>query len=279
MFSSIISRQETEEHLYDKNWRIFDCSFNLFEPDQKKAEFAMAHIPNATYVHTGHVLSSLHIPGKTGRHPLPEISKIEASFSALGIDGNYQVVVYDDLGGAFAARMWWMLLWLGHEKVAVMVGGFPLWKKEIRPLTSVIQKNESAIFRAKVKPNWLAVAEDLVKAESASDICMLDARNADRYAGENEIIDPVAGHVPEAINAPFSENLDADGNWKNPAELKSRFIKLLQGKSAEKSIHYCGSGINACHNILAMFHAGLGDSRLYAGSWSDWITDSSRKIA
>ena len=190
-----------------------------------------------------------------------------------------QVVVYDDAGGAYAVRLWWMLRWLGHDAVAVMDGGWPRWVQEGRQVTAALTVSEPKIFKASPRNNWLVTAEDIKADLHNYEVRILDARNSDRFQGINETLDPVAGHIPGAVSAPFVENLDEDGNWKSKSVLRLMYEKLLSGSPAEQSVSYCGSGITACHNILAMYHAGLGDSRLYCGSWSDWIADPKRPVA
>ena len=279
MYSSLISPKTVNEHLEDPNWRFFDCRYVLTEPDKKQAEFAESHLPGATYAHVNHDLAAPQIQGKTGRHPLPKIAELSKTFSAWGISSSTQVVVYDDAGGAYAVRLWWMLRWLGHDAVAVMDGGWPRWVQEGRQVTATLTVSEPKIFKASPRDNWLVTAEDIKADLHNYEVRILDARNSDRFQGINETLDPVAGHIPGAVSAPFVENLDEDGNWKSKSVLRLMYEKLLSGSPAEQAVSYCGSGITACHNILAMYHAGLGDSRLYCGSWSDWIADHKRPVA
>ena len=279
MYSSLISPKTVNEHLEDPNWRFFDCRYVLTEPDKKQAEFAESHLPGATYAHVNHDLAAPQIQGKTGRHPLPKIAELIKTFSAWGISSSTQVVVYDDSGGAYAVRLWWMLRWLGHDAVAVMDGGWPRWVQEGRQVTAALTVSEPKIFKASPRDNWLVTAEDIKADLDNYEVRILDARNSDRFQGINETLDPVAGHIPGAVSAPFVENLDEDGNWKSKSVLRLMYEKLLSGSPAEQAVSYCGSGITACHNILAMYHAGLGDSRLYCGSWSDWIADHKCPVA
>ena len=278
MYSSLISPQIVQEQLENPVWRFIDCRFVLTAPDQKKEEFEVSHLPGAIYAHTNLDLAVPHVPGKTGRHPLPSVEEVVKKFSSLGIDQSVQVAVYDDTGGAHAARLWWMLRWLGHDAVAVMDGGWPRWIKEGHPVTAELFVPEAKAFIASPRAEWLVDAEDVRNDLDNSEVCVLDARSADRYRGENETFDPISGHIPGAFSTPFTENLNKDGNWKSKEELRKKYEKLLEGSPAQKAVSYCGSGITACHNILAMYHAGMGDSRLYAGSWSDWITDPDRPV-
>jgi len=278
MHSSLISTQIAQDHLDNPKWRFFDCRYELTAPDMKKAEFAVSHIPGALYVHMNQDLAANHVPGKTGRHPLPSVDDMARKFSAIGIDKSIQVVVYDDAVGSHAARLWWMLRWLGHDAVAVIDGGWSRWIKEERPVSSELLVPEAKEFIASPRLSWTITADEIFENLNNTETCVLDARSAQRFQGENEKFDPVAGHIPGANSAPFTDNLDENGNWKSISELRQRFENLLDGFPVEKTVSYCGSGITACHNILAMYHAGLGDSRLYPGSWSEWITNPDRPV-
>ena len=278
MHSSLISTQIAQDHLDNPKWRFFDCRYVLTAPEKKREEFAVSHIPGALYVHMNQDLAATHVPGKTGRHPLRSVDAMARKFSAMGIDKSIQVAVYDDAGGSHAARFWWMLRWLGHDAVAVIDGGWSHWIKEERPVSSELFIPEAKEFIASPRLSWTVTADEILKDLNNPDTCMLDARSAQRFRGENEKFDPVAGHIPSAHSAPFTDNLDENGNWKSRSELRQKFENLLDGSPAEEAVSYCGSGITACHNILAMYHAGLGDSRLYPGSWSEWITDPDRPV-
>jgi len=278
MYSSLISTQTAQDNLDNPNWCFFDCRYELTAPEKKKVEFTISHIPGALYVHMNQDLAATHVPGKTGRHPLPSVDEMVSRFSAMGIDKSIQVVVYDDAGGAHAARFWWILRWLGHDAVAVIDGGWSCWIKEERPVNSELLIPEAKEFIASPRLSWTVTADEILKDLNNPETCVLDARSAQRFRGENEKFDPVAGHIPGANSAPFTENLDENGNWKSRSELRQKFEKLLDGSSVEETVSYCGSGITACHNILAMYHAGLGDSRLYPGSWSEWIANPDRPI-
>ena len=278
MQSSLISTKIAQDHLDNPKWRFFDCRYELTAPEKKKAEFSVSHIPGALYVHMNQDLATTHVPGKTGRHPLPSKDDMARKFSAMGIDKSIQVVVYDDAGGSHAARFWWMLRWLGHDAVAVIDGGWSFWIKEERPVSSELLIPEAKEFIASPRLSWTITADEILKDLNNPETCVLDARSAQRFRGENEKFDPVAGHIPGAHSAPFTDNLDENGNWKSRSELRHKFENLLEGSPAEEVVSYCGSGITACHNILAMYHAGLGDSRLYPGSWSEWITNPDRPV-
>ena len=278
MYSSLISTQIAQDNLNNPKWRYFDCRYELTAPEKKKAEYSVSHIPGALYVHLSQDLAATHVAGKTGRHPLPSIDDIAVKFSAMGIDSSIQVAVYDDAGGAHAARLWWILRWLGHDAVTVIDGGWSSWIKEERPVSSDVLIVEKKEFIALPRHSWTVTADEILKYLNNPEGCVLDARSAQRFLGENEKLDPVAGHIPGAHSAPFTDNLDENGNWKSRSDLRQKFEKLLDGSPAEEVVSYCGSGITACHNILAMYHAGLGDSRLYPGSWSEWVTNPERPV-
>lgn len=277
-YQTLIPVVELQQHLGNPDWAIVDCRFSLNDPEQGRRDYLAAHIPGAVYAHMDKDLAGLVVPGQTGRHPLPPIDLFVHTLSHWGIDARVQVVVYDDLGGAFAARLWWMLRWLGHDAVAVLDGGWPYWQQAGYPARSGEEFRPPRSFSARPRPGLLAEVKDMELAAQSAHACVLDARNADRYRGENETIDPVAGHIPGAISAPYADNLGPDGLFLPPAELRTRYQKLLGDARPAQTIIYCGSGVTAAHNLLAMVHAGLGDGRLYAGSWSEWITNRDRPI-
>ncbi len=279
-YTTLISPQELADNLNRPDWVILDCRFALADPGLGRSEYLKAHIPSAQYAHLDEDLSGPVIPGVTGRHPLPAVSDLVDTFGRWGIKEGVQVVAYDDTGGAVAAgRAWWLLRWLGHEAAAVLDGGWSRWLREGRQTASGIQSKTKVTFSPHIQADLLATAEqvDLLRNDPA--YCILDARSADRFRGENETIDPVAGHIPGAISAAYSENLSPDGTFHPIERLKARYEKLLKGAPADHVIIYCGSGVTAVHDILAMEAAGLGEAHLYAGSWSEWITDPHRPVA
>ena len=215
----------------------------------------------------------------TGRHPLPHPATFGLRLGALGIDNTKQVVAYDDSGGAFAARLWWMLRWVGHDRVAVLDGGWGAWQRAGLPFTVAQPAIEPATYSSRVQLQ-LTVDSALVTANlQAHKAQVVDARAPERYRGENETLDPVAGHIPGAINRFFKLNLGEDGRFKPATALKQEFAGMLDGHGPESVIHQCGSGVTACHNLLAMEIAGLNGSRLYPGSWSEWVSDRRRPVA
>lgn len=273
MYTDIISALSLSTHLKDVHWRIIDCRFSLADTEAGRRDFNQNHISGAVYAHLDDDLSGEIIKGKTGRHPLPEIEKIVEQFSVWGINEKTQVIVYDDKGGAIAARLWWMLRWLGHERVAVLDGGWQEWLKNELPTDNETIDRQTRFFEAKVKPEMTFNFEQIDKLKQVDDFLLVDSRAAIRYRGEEEPIDPIAGHVPGAINLPFAENLGSNGLMKSREVLKERFLKEINDIPPEQTAFYCGSGVTACYNLLAYHYAGLGNARLYPGSWSEWILE------
>ena len=278
-YTTLISAAELAEHLGDPAWVIVDCRFSLDDTERGRRDYRVAHIPGALYAHLDEDLSGPVIAGQTGRHPLPDIKTFAQTLGEWGIGEGIQVVAYDDSTGGIAARLWWMLCWLGHEAVAVLDGGWAQWSNAGLPARDGLERSAERVFIARPRPE-LVVDTTIVEAMSQDRSAMLfDSRTADRYRGENETIDPVAGHIPGAICAPYPDNVGPDGLFLPKETLKTRFETLLGETPADQAAFYCGSGVTAAHNLLAMAHAGLGDGRLYAGSWSEWITDPARPVA
>lgn len=277
---TLVTTPQLAEHLVDPDWAIIDCRFSLMDTERGRRDYKQAHIQGAVYAHLDEDLSGPIVGGKTGRHPLPDIDTLARTLSDFGIDANVQVVAYDDFGGAIAARLWWLLRWLGHDAVAVLDGGWPHWHSEDRMRHAGSESRETRVFIPHPRPNLLCSADDVLAiCDDTPTIKLFDSRSAERYRGENETIDPVAGHIAGALSASYAENLDADGLFRSPQELRTRFRSLFGETAVEQSTFYCGSGVTAAHNLLALVHAGLGDARLYAGSWSEWINDPDRPIA
>lgn len=280
MFSTLIDAETLSIHFSSPNWVIVDCRFSLSDTEAGRLAYRKSHIPGAFYAHLDEDLSGPIIPDKTGRHPLPPISRFAKQCSDWGIEEDTQVIAYDDMGGAIASRLWWMLQWLGHEKAAVLDGGWHAWQVVEGPTDDDIPTPvENKTFVPDTNPYWLVSAGFVDQIRNESDYLLVDSRAASRYAGEEEPIDPVAGHIPGAVNAPFAENWSPPFQFKSSRELEGRFENLLGTHTADNTIFYCGSGVTACHNILSMAHAGFGMAKLYAGSWSHWITDPNREIA
>jgi thiosulfate/3-mercaptopyruvate sulfurtransferase len=277
-YETIISPAELNDHLWDPDWVILDCRFSLADTERGRRDYRQSHIPGAIYVHLDEDLSGPVIPGETSRHPFPDLEEFGAKASAWGIDETVQVVAYDDRFGAIAARVWGMLRWLGHETVAVLDGGWPLWLEEGYPTTSEVIEPDPRDFTPRPNPDLLVDVEEVLEFSQDPETVLLDARDAERYRGEEEPIDPVAGHIPTAISAPFVENVGEDGRFLPPEELRTRYQRLLGDASGEDVVVYCGSGVTSIHDLIALQYAGLGRGRLYAGSWSEWINDPERPI-
>jgi len=270
----LITVEELQSLLYSPDLLLIDTRFKLEDPSYGKTAYTQSHLPLAVYLDLDDDLSSAIIPGETGRHPLPDPDVLEARLRRLGLHARDHVVIYDDGPGFFAARLWWLLTWLGHKKVSVLDGGLAAWTRAGLPMTDQINfRLWPGTFVAHLQPGMLATAAEV---QSGKNLQLLDARAPERFRGEVEPIDPVAGHIPGALCLPCAANLGADGLWLSPEQLRARFPELSEGQGR---ISYCGSGVTACHNILAAVVAGLPMPRLYAGSWSEWITDPSRPIA
>jgi thiosulfate/3-mercaptopyruvate sulfurtransferase len=276
MLTTLVGTGELARHLDDSRWVVFDCRHDLARGDLGRAEYRQSHIPGARFMHMDEDLAG-RATGENGRHPLPDPAVFAAKLGAAGVGPDTQVVAYDAHGGVNAARLWWMLRWLGHDAVAVLDGGLGKWLREERPVAAEPPHATPARFAPRPRP--LAVDAGFLLARLGSPgMKLVDARSAERYRGEVEPIDPVAGHIPGAINRFVRENLD--GSTFKPAErLREEFQALLGGLAPDAVVHSCGSGVAACHNLLAMEVAGLSGSKLYPGSWSEWIADPARPRA
>jgi len=271
----LVSADELAAH---PEWRVFDCRHDLKNTEYGRQAYARGHIPGAVFLHLDEDLSGAKT-GRNGRHPLPEVAAFAARMSACGVDAETQVVAYDNEGGIFASRLWWMLRWLGHDKVAVLDGGLAGWKRSKRGLEETVPNIATRAFVP--RPRALAVDMGAVAASLGSpNALILDARSPERFRGENETLDPVGGHIPGAVNRFYFENLDDAGCFFKPAEeLRAEFAAVLDGKAPSAVIQQCGSGVTACHNLLAMEVAGFPGSKLYPGSWSEWCADPARPVA
>jgi thiosulfate/3-mercaptopyruvate sulfurtransferase len=260
---------------------LVDCRHDLLDPSIGPAAYAEGHLPRAWFLHQDTKLAGPR-NGRNGRHPLPDRETLRGTLEAIGLSDDRQLIVYDSQGGMFAGRLWWLARWLGHRAVAMLDGGLPAWTQAGFPLTRDIPDPASVRRGSLSQRPSLATALDAngVLANLASrERLMIDARSAERYRGEVEPIDPVAGHIPGAFNRPFQENLRPDGRFKPAPVLRQEFETLLAGRKPAEVLHQCGSGVSACHNILAMEMAGLEGSALYPGSWSEWCADPSRPVA
>jgi thiosulfate/3-mercaptopyruvate sulfurtransferase len=262
---------------------VIDCRFDLMNPEGGRREFLKGHIPGARYADLNEDLSAP-ITANSGRHPLPSPEGFAATLSRLGVDRATQVIAYDDAGGSFAARAWWLLRWLGHTSVAVLDGGLKAWIAAGGRLETGEEKSIAALpagerIQARVDADAVIDTADIAAFLEAPEHLLVDARAPERYAGSVEPIDAVAGHIPGAVNHPFSTNLAPDGRFLPAAELKRRWEARLDGREASQVAAMCGSGVTACHNLLGLEVAGLPGARLYAGSWSEWIRDPNRPVA
>jgi thiosulfate/3-mercaptopyruvate sulfurtransferase len=257
---------------------VFDCRFDLADPAAGEAAFAAGHIPGAQYLHLDRDLSGAKT-GKNGRHPLPDRQALVNALAARGLDEAQQVVAYDAQGGMYAARLWWLLRWLGHDSVAVLDGGLDAWTAAGFALSKDVAQAKAGNFKAGAPLQVTVDVQAVVRNLSTHELTVVDARAADRYRGENETIDPVGGHIPGAVNRFYKDNLTADGRFKSAHTLREDFTALLPNTTPEHVVLQCGSGVTACHNALAMEVAGLHGAALYGGSWSEWCSDPSRPVA
>lgn len=276
-YTTVITTNQLEPHLEEANWAIFDSRFDLVQPHWGEEQYLIEHIPGAAYVHLDDNLSAPR-SGTNGRHPLPGIEVITKYFSELGIDDDTQVVIYDSRGGGIAARLWWMLKYLGHEAAAVLDGGFPEWKRLGLPIHANRESRIPRQFVPRLKPDLRVVADEVLERRSQGSSLVLDSRAPERYRGEEEPFDPIAGRIPGAINRFWQMNLGVDGCFRSPDILRAEFDTLIGGFSSTDTIVYCGSGVTGCHNVLSMAYAGIQGVRLYAGSWSEWSSDPNRPI-
>ncbi len=273
--SLLVSADELAAH---PQWRVFDCRHDLKNTEYGRSAYARGHIPGALFLHLDEDLSGKR-DGRNGRHPLPEVADFAGCMSQRGVDATTQVVAYDNEGGIFAARLWWLLRWLGHDRVAVLDGGLAGWKRSKRALEESVPEVPPRDFQARPCDSTVNVGQLMANLQSAQ-MLIVDARSPERFRGQNETLDPVGGHIPGAVNRFYFDNLDDDGCFFKPVEeLRDEFALLLDGRAPTQLVQQCGSGVTACHNLLAMELAGFPGSKLYPGSWSEWCADPSRPVA
>ena len=277
MPTTLASCDDLAAHLGDPDWLIVDCRHDLADTGAGRRAYMQSHIPGARFLHLDDDLSVLKT-GTNGRHPLPDPDKFCARLSALGLRAGMQVIAYDAAGGCFAARLWWMLRWVGHSPGAVLDGGWNTWLAGNLPATAQLPVVQAGTFSGSACDISRDTGFLLGRLNQSNDV-IIDARSADRFRGENETLDPVGGHIPGAANRFFKLNLAADDRFKPAAELRDEYRQLIGGATAQAVVHQCGSGVTACHNLLAMEIAGLTGSRLYPGSWSEWCSDPRRPVA
>jgi thiosulfate/3-mercaptopyruvate sulfurtransferase len=275
-FMTLISTGVLAAHL-DDPFVVVDCRYKLDDETWGAREYAAAHIPEAVYAHLGHDLAGP-TNGTNGRHPLPDPDALANTFGRLGITSGVQVVAYDQDNGMYASRLWWLLRWLGHDAVAVLDGGFAKWKAEGRPTTSGLETRTAQTFTASPRPDMPVDASTVASLMHAKEWRLVDARAAERYRGDVEPLDKVAGHIPGAVNHFFRRNLAEDGTFRTPEALRASLRESIGDIPADRIVCYCGSGVSACCNLLALEHAGLTGAKLYPGSWSEWSSDSQRPV-
>jgi len=277
-YTSLIDAEALRASLGNPAWCVIDCRHDLLHPDAGHRAYIEGHIAGAVFAQLDRDLSGPATPG-SGRHPLPEPERLAECFRRWGIERDTQIVAYDASGGSFAGRLWWLARWLGHEQVALLDGG---WQAA---LTAGLRVESGEASRPPGRFERAAPLEQAVDvgavqgARCDAGWLVIDARAPDRYAGRNETIDPVAGHIPGAVNRFWQTNLGPDGRFKPPEQLRSEFTRLLGGRAVDHVIVQCGSGVTACHHLVALRRAGLGGARLYPGSWSQWISDPARPVA
>ncbi|MFZ6745396.1 sulfurtransferase [Undibacterium sp. JH2W] len=279
MYTTLISATELASHIADTNWVVLDCRHDLMDTNAGQAAYDQGHIPGAQFVHLDQRLSAAKVGADgvfRGRHPLPEKADFIATLQGLGINNDSQVIAYDAHGGMFAARLWWMLRWVGHRAVAVLDGGLPAWLAAGQPASTEAPVTHNGGFAERDSlVHTVDVIQVLGNISSAAKT-LVDARAADRFRGENETIDPVGGHIPGAKNRFFKDNLQTDGRFKPAEQLQQEWTPIIG--DASRAIMQCGSGVTACHNLLALEVAGLPGAALYPGSWSEWCADASRPV-
>ncbi|NNJ18641.1 sulfurtransferase [Pseudomonas putida CSV86] len=278
--AQLIAPRQLAERLGEPKLVILDCRFALEDVDYGQRSYAEGHIAGAHFADLERDLSGPVVKGVTGRHPLPQPGRLIERFQQWGISNDSDVVLYDDGPGAFAARAWWLLAWLGKRNgVFILDGGLKAWHAAGLPLSLDPAERHEGTFSGKPDPKLLVSAQQLRERLGDPALTLLDARALPRFRGEVEPIDPVAGHIPGAQCAAFTDNLGSDGRFLPPDQLKARFAALLGSRKPEELVAYCGSGVTACHNLFALSLAGYPLAPLYAGSWSEWITDPQRQVA
>lgn len=279
MAAQLISPAQLNSQLNDPKLRLFDCRFQLEDPSYGARSFAQGHIPGAQFLDLERDLSAPVQKGITGRHPLPQAQTLSARLRELGVDQDSFIVLYDDGPGAFAARAWWLLSWLGHPNIALLDGGLKAWQAANLPVNEQTAHYPAGDFNGQPNNALLLSADELQARLNDPALTLIDARGLPRFRGDVEPMDPVAGHIPGAQCAVFTDNLNAKGCFKSAGQLRERFATFLNHRDPQELVAYCGSGVTACHNLFSLTLAGYPLPRLYAGSWSEWITDPKRPCA
>lgn len=274
----LVSCEQLAAHANDPTWIVFDCRHDLMDVAKGEQWYRDGHIPGAFLANLDTDLSG-EKTGTNGRHPLPSPAMFSAFLARHGVTARSTVVAYDDVGGQFAARLWWLCRWVGLMNASLLDGGIQRWVAEARPISTAIPVTKPAFFAGRADSFMISTVDEVLSRIGRADLVLIDARAPERYRGEVEPIDPVAGHIPSALNRFYKENLKADLTFKSPDEIRKGLVDLMAGRSATEVVHQCGSGVTACANVFAMEYAGLKGSRLYAGSWSEWVADPSRPVA
>jgi thiosulfate/3-mercaptopyruvate sulfurtransferase len=277
MFTTLLDPVTLERHLGDSQWVVIDCRFDLTAPARGEQLYLEGHIPGARYAHLDRDLSGAKT-GANGRHPLPTAEEMRERFGALGIGPDKQVVAYDADNGMYAARLWWMLRYMGHDAVAVLDGGYARWVREGHDVRGGPELWAPAGFAGTPRSDWRLDATAVLAGLDDPARVLVDARAEPRFRGESETLDRKAGHIPGARSFFFQRNLADDRTFKSPTEIRDEWASVLGATTPEQVVMYCGSGVTACHNLLALEHAGLPGARLYPGSWSEWSSDPNRPI-
>jgi thiosulfate/3-mercaptopyruvate sulfurtransferase len=273
--TTLVDTATLSAHVHHADWAVVDCRFALEDPSWGERAYAAGHVPGAVYAHLDRDLAGPRT-GTNGRHPLPDAQALARTLGTWGIGPGVQVVAYDQDAGMYASRLWWLLRWLGHDPVAVLDGGFAQWTREGRPVETGVVTPAPADFRGEPRSGWTRSAAEVLAALDRPGTRLVDARAPDRFAGENETIDKAAGHIPGAVNHHFLANVGRDGTFRPADEVRAAFARTLGPEPPDEVICYCGSGVTACHNLLAMAHAGLEPAPLFVGSWSEWSADPAR---
>jgi thiosulfate/3-mercaptopyruvate sulfurtransferase len=274
--TTLISTDVLASHPH-RGWALVDCGYDLQHESWGREQYRAAHIPGAVYASLGEDLAGPRT-GSNGRHPLPAVEALAATFGKLGITRDVQVIVYDQDSGMYASRLWWSLRYLGHDAVAVLDGGWAKWTREGRPTQAGDEHRPQAVFVPTPRLWMRASVEEVAARVQDPETLLVDARAPERFEGRVEPIDRAAGHIPGAANHYFKSSLAEDGTMRPAEQLRETFTRLLNGRDAARAVMYCGSGVTACHNLLAMERAGLSGARLYSGSWSEWSSDPNRPI-
>jgi thiosulfate/3-mercaptopyruvate sulfurtransferase len=276
-YRTLVSTEQLAGHLADQTWVIVDCRYDLNNETWGEEQYVATHIPGAVYASLSHDLAGSR-DGHNGRHPMPGADVMTATFSRLGIGPDTQVVAYDQDVGMYASRLWWMLRYMGHEAVAVLDGGYAKWTRENHPTRSGAEQRTASVFQGQPRNDMRLTANQVWAKVGDPSLTLVDARSPERYEGRTEPIDRIAGHIPGARNHFYRRNVADDGTMLPPDTLRQRFREMLRDTPPNQVVMYCGSGVSACHNLLAMEHAGLIGMKLYPGSWSEWSSDPDKPV-